>query len=105
MVWGMSGNMKILQIILTTHGGMIHYTSQLSNALSKHHNVYVIVPIGAETKLFDNSINLIQLNTGDTARNLIINSIIISRMSNFLKTIKRINPDIIHLQSYPPWMC
>jgi starch synthase len=97
--------MKILQIILTTHGGMIHYTSQLSNALSKNNKVFVIVPIGTETKLFDNSINLIQLHTGNILRNFIINSIIITRMSIFLKTIKRINPDIIHLQSYHPWMC
>lgn len=101
----MSGNMKILQIILTTNGGLIHYTSQLSNALSKNHKVFVIAPLGTETKLFNTSINLIQLHVGNILKNFIINSIIITRMMIFLKTIKKINPDIIHLQSYHPWMC
>jgi starch synthase len=97
--------MKILQITLNTYGGIVHYTSQLSNALSKHNNVYVLAPIGIETELFEESVNIIQLPTGNIIRNFIINSIIITRAFAFLKAIKKINPDIIHLQSPHLWIC
>lgn len=96
--------MKILQITLNTHGGLVHYTSQLSNALSKH-DVYVLAPIGIETESFEESVNLIQLPTGNIIKNFLINSIIITRAITFLNTIKKINPDIIHLQSCHPWIC
>jgi len=97
--------MKILQIVMPTHGGIIHYTSQLSNALSENNEVHVITSVGSEIELFNNSINLIQLHTGNIIRNFILNSIIITRMMTFIKTIKKIDPDIIHLQSYHPWIC
>lgn len=97
--------MKILQIILTTRGGLIHYTSQLSNALSRYNEVYIIAPVGVEAELFDKSIKLNQLHTGDIIRNFIINSIIVTRIVFFLRTIKKINPDVIHLQACHPWMC
>jgi starch synthase len=97
--------MKILQITLNSYGGIVHYTSQISNTLSEKNDVYVIAPIGVETEIFNNSVNLIQLPTGDIIKNFLINSIIITRSINFLNTIKKINPDIIHLQSCHPWIC
>ncbi|MCX9085635.1 MAG: glycosyltransferase family 4 protein [Candidatus Methanoperedens sp.] len=96
--------MKILQIILTTQGGLIHYTSQLSNALSTNNDVHLIAPVGFEAELFNKSINLYQLKTGDTLQNFILSFIIFTRISSFLNTIKKINPDVIHLQSNHPWM-
>lgn len=96
--------MKILQIILTTQGGLIHYTSQLSNALSSNNELYLIAPVGVDVELFNKSIKLYQLNTGNTLQNFILNSIIFTRISSFINTIKKINPDVIHLQSNHPWM-
>ena len=97
--------MILLQITLNRHGGLVHYTSQISNALAKHNDVYVLAPIGIETEVFDKSIHLIQLPTGNIIKNFIINSIIITRAFDFYNTIKKINPDIIHLQSSEPWIC
>lgn len=97
--------MIILQITLNTYGGLVHYTSQISNALSGKNDVYVIAPIGVESELFNNSVNLIQLQTGDIIKTFLINTIIITRSITFLNTIKKINPDIIHLQSCHPWIC
>jgi alpha-maltose-1-phosphate synthase len=97
--------MKILQITLNTYGGIVHYTSQISNALSENNDVYVIAPIGVDTELFDEFVNLIQLHTGNVIKNFLINSIIITRAIAFLNAIKRINPDVIHLQSCHPWIC
>lgn len=97
--------MKILQIVITTQGGLIHYTSQLSNELCKHNEVNIIAPIGLETELFNKTIKLNPLHTGESIRNIIINSIIFTRIVYFLNTIHKINPDVIHIQSCHPWMC
>lgn len=97
--------MKILQITLDTKGGMIHYISQLSNALALNNDVSVIVPIGAETELFSNSVKIVSLHTGNIIRNFIINTLIVTRLIRFYKTIRKIHPDIIHFQLCNPWIC
>lgn len=97
--------MKVLQLTMDTTGGIIHYTSQLSNALAKNNDVYVITPTGAEYQLFDDSVKLIQLPLGNVKKNLIKNSLIFSRPINLLRTINRIDPDIIHLQFPHIWLC
>ncbi|MFZ2498253.1 glycosyltransferase family 4 protein [Methanosarcina sp.] len=97
--------MKILQITLDMKGGIVHYTAQLSNALSKHGEVFVITPFGAEDKLFDKSVNLIQLHTGNVLKNFFLNTFLINRFCLFLKTINLLNPDIIHIQFPHPWLC
>lgn len=97
--------MNILIITLNIKGGIVHYTSQLSNALSKHSDVYVIAPYGIENEVFSKSVNLVQLHTGNILKNFIINSILINRVSLFLKTVHDINPNVIHLQACHPWIC
>lgn len=97
--------MKILQITLDTKGGIVHYTAQLSNALSKHSKVSVITPFGVEEQLFNKSVNLIQLHTGNVLKNFVLNTLLLNRFYFFLKTIKIINPDVIHIQFPHPWLC
>jgi alpha-maltose-1-phosphate synthase len=102
---GVSLFMKILQITLDTEGGMVHYVSQLSNALALNNDVYVITPIGADTKLYNGSVKIIQLHTGNIIKNFIKNTLMVTRLSQFYKTIKNVHPDIIHLQLCNPWIC
>lgn len=97
--------MKTLLINLNKKGGMVHYISQLANALAKNNNVYVIAQKGIDSELFDKSVNLIELNTGNTKMNFILNTILIHRMLKFLDKIRKINPDIIHIQSCHLWIC
>ncbi len=97
--------MKIVLINLNTKGGMVHYISQLANALMKNNTVYVIAHKGIEKKFFDNSINIIQLDTGNTKKNFILNTILIHKSLKFLNTIYQINPHIIHLQACHLWVC
>lgn len=97
--------MKIVQIVITTQGGMIHYTSQLSNALSEDNEINIIAPVGLEIQLFNKSIQLNQLQTGDSIKNFIKNLIFFKPIMIFYNTIRKINPDIIHIQSCHPWMC
>ena len=97
--------MKILQITLDTKGGIVHYVSQLSNALALNNDVSVIVPIGAETELFNSSVKIIPLHTGNIIKNFVLNTLIVTRMVMFYNTIRSIHPDIIHLQLCNPWIC
>ena len=97
--------MKLLLITLDTKGGMVHYTSQLANSLVKKNEVYVIAPKGIETELFSNSLHLIQLHMGNVKENFLLNLLLVNRGISFLRTIYKINPDIIHLQSYHLWLC
>jgi alpha-maltose-1-phosphate synthase len=97
--------MKILLINLNIKGGMVHYISQLANALAKNNNVYVIAQKGTDTQFFNTSVNLIELDAGNTKKNFILNTILIHRMSKFLDAIYKINPDVIHLQSCHLWIC
>lgn len=96
--------MKVLIITLNIKGGMIHYISQLANALTKNNSVYLIAPKGVQKELFDKSVNIIELDTGNTIKNFIINTISINKMLNFLNTIQKIDPDVIHLQDGHPWV-
>lgn len=96
--------MKILIITLNTKGGMIHYISQLANAIVKSNEVYIIAPKGLQTEFFDKSVKIIELNTGNTIKNFILNTLLFHRMLNFLSVITKINPDIIHLHDGHPWV-
>lgn len=96
--------MKILIITLNTKGGMVHYISQLSNALVKNNDVYVIAQKGIKTEYFDKSVNILEFDTGNTIKNFIINTILIHKMLNFLNAIQKIDPDIIHLQDGQLWI-
>jgi len=101
--------LKILMIVTDASGGLLQYTAQLSNALSKTKDqiqVTVIAPINANTRLFDNSVKLIQLSVGNNVKNFIIDSIFITRLIKFITTIRNEHPDIIHFQTWNNlWTC
>ena len=96
--------MKILVINLNTKGGMVHYISQLANALAKNNDVYVISQKGIDTEFFDDSINIIELDTGNTKKNFILNTLLFYKMLKFLNAVHKIDPDVIHLQSCHLWV-
>jgi glycosyltransferase involved in cell wall biosynthesis len=96
----LEGNiMKIVMITMDRHAGVLHYTSQLSEALSRNNQVSVITPVGVDKSLFDRSVKLISIPVGNDMRNAIINTLYITRMFNFLKVIQKEDPDIIHFQT------
>ena len=91
--------MKIVMISMDGHAGVLHYTSQLSEALSINNQVSVITPVGVDKRLFDSAIKLISIPVGNDIKNAIINTLLITRMFNFLKIIQKEDPDIIHFQN------
>ncbi len=96
--------MKIVMIAMDDSGGILQYTSQLSNAISKRSQITVITPTEIDKRLFDNSVKVISIPVGDTKKNFVINTLLVTRMFNFLKIIQKEDPDIIHFQNpYNLW--
>lgn len=96
--------MKIMIITLNTYGGMIHYTSQLANALSKREEVTVIAPVGVERKNFAENVKIIELQLGTVIKKFFINTLLLTRPLKFLDTIYKEKPDMIHIQGCHLWL-
>jgi alpha-maltose-1-phosphate synthase len=97
--------MKVLIITLNINSGIIHYTSQLANALVKQYHVTIICPICTDKKYFSSKIKIIELPLGNVLKNFFINTLIISRPITLIKKIYKEKPDIIHFQGCHLWMC
>ena len=54
--------MKWILFGLNGRGGMLHYTSQYANALSKKAQVWVVIPSYSDISLFNQNVNLIRIN-------------------------------------------
>ena len=87
-----------------TYGGMIHYVSQLANALSKREDVVVIAPVGVKRKTFVKEIKIIELQLGTVIKKFFINTLIFTRPIKFLNTIYKEKPDVIHCNECPLWL-
>ncbi|MDO8727134.1 MAG: glycosyltransferase family 4 protein [Candidatus Methanoperedens sp.] len=96
--------MKILIITLDTYGGMNHYVSQLTNAISKREDVVVIAPVGIERKNFLKYVKIIELELGTVIKKFFINTFLLTRPIKFLNTIYKEDPDIIHCNDCPLWL-
>lgn len=90
--------MKICIITLAEKGGMIHYSSQLSEALSKTNNVYLIVP---EETNYDFNKNIHIKHISLPIRYL---SLQVFKFNILIKAINEINPDVIHITAMHPWL-
>ena len=95
--------MKILILNLNIKGGMVHYVSQLANALAEENDVAVIAPIGVNRGTFSEKVQLVELPLGNTIKNFIVNTLVITRLLNVIKTIHRFKPDVIHIQESGLW--
>ncbi len=96
--------MKIMLITNNTSGGIIHYTSQLANSLSKTESVTVVAPIGLDEKYFEEPVKIIKMKMGNIKRNFVIDTLIFTRFLNFKHMVSNEKPDIIHFQGCPLWL-
>ncbi len=104
--------MKTLMIVMDPYHAVFLYTVHLCNALSQTNEVTIIAPVGADQRLLSNGVKLIPMPLGDTKKNFVLNTLLITRGRNFLKMIKREEPDVIHFQSptniwpclFLPWL-
>lgn len=88
--------MKVCIIGLTGKGGMVHYASQLSNAISKIGGIelYVILPKDADCGIFNCNITIERVPI--IRRHPL-------RFDILLKRLLCLNPDIIHIITRHPW--
>jgi glycosyltransferase involved in cell wall biosynthesis len=84
--------MKVIYILTQNRGGLLHYTAQLANAVSKYAEVIIIGPQKFPEHYFSNSIKTLNVLNCPIKKNMIN---IISFKN--IKIIKKINPDVIHL--------
>ena len=89
--------MKVVMIVMDTRA-ICRYTAHLCNTLSRDHQVIAITPLGIDKGMFDGLVKVVSLPVGYTKRDFIVNTLIFTRMLNFLKAIKGEQPDIIHFQ-------
>lgn len=92
--------MKIVIITLANQGGMIHYTSQLANALSSYGNLTVIIGKGND-HYFKNDVDVksvILSSSGISGKKNIFNFFTVIRI------LKDIKPDIIHISGNHFWI-
>jgi len=87
------------------YGGLLQYTSQLSNHLSINNEVTVLVPTDVrEGYLLNESVKVISIQGGHNKKNFIINTLLPYRILNFLTIVQKESPDIIHFQSTQLWI-
>lgn len=94
---------KILIFNLNGRGGMLHYASQFSNALSKHADIRVVVPSYADTSLYDTSIRLWKIRTNPTLLSFLFDSVNLVAHMRLIREIARFRPDVIHILDNHPW--
>lgn len=84
--------MRICLIEFVKTGGMLHYISQMANALSEQEDitVHVILPTGADTNLFNENI---QIKMVPSIGRLLL------RTDILLRSILNVDPDVIHITS------
>lgn len=82
--------MNVCLLELIQKGGMVHYASQMANALSskKSMKINVIVPCGTDTNLFNNRIKIWTIPTISKYP---------YRLDTIMYYIWKINPDILHI--------
>ncbi|HMK53189.1 MAG TPA: glycosyltransferase family 4 protein [Methanobacteriaceae archaeon] len=90
--------MKICVVTLAEKGGMIHYASQLSQALAKYHQVHLIVSDKAEIEDLED-VNMVKIPVPMEYMS--------SKLFSFLtlkRTINSLKPDLVHFTSTHPWL-
>ncbi len=91
--------MNVTIIITRKRSPMVHYTSQLANALSKVSKVTIISPNGTNSDYFKDKVifKTTLIPGGYFDKNIFT-------LLNFIRTIKKTKPDIIHIQNNHLWV-
>lgn len=96
--------MKIMLITCNRSGGMVHYVSQLANALSCIDEVVVLGPEDMDLSHFSDRVRVKQVTMGNTMGNFLKRIVNPMNMFRFLRTIRDENPDIVHINEPTIWV-
>lgn len=95
--------MKIILVSLYGRSAMIHYSSQLANALCRKNDVYAIIPTYSNTGFFDKRVKLIRINAPPSVLKTFFLSLNLFNFLRIKEKIREINPDIVHILDNHPW--
>jgi starch synthase len=90
-------NMKICIVTLAEKGGMIHYATELSNAISKTESIHMVISEDTNKEL--NNLNITRIPVPRKYMSLKT-----FQFNNLINSIKEINPDLVHITSIHPWL-
>ncbi len=93
--------MRVTLITLMDEGGMVHYTSQLSNHLTQMVDVTVIVPEGCDLAYFSEKVCVRTVKTPPQGGWLNKNNLQVWRL---FCAISETEPDVVHLSGSHPWI-
>ena len=83
--------------------GMIHYASQLANALAKKHDVTVLLPSYTDKGFFDKGIKLIRMDAPTSVAKTAFLSCHPWRFKRAIAQVRKAKPDVIHVLDNHPW--
>ncbi|CAD6490157.1 MAG: D-inositol-3-phosphate glycosyltransferase [Candidatus Argoarchaeum ethanivorans] len=83
---------KVVYILTQDKGGLLHYTAQLANAISKYAKVTIICPQKIPEHYFSNNVEIVNILDCPIKKNVLK---IISFRN--IKIVNKIKPDVIHL--------
>jgi glycosyltransferase involved in cell wall biosynthesis len=100
--------LHVTLVSLWPRGGMLHYTSQLANALAAQPNLRVaaVVPRSAATVHFASAVTLVPVDvpTALTSPELLKAPFKLLKLPRFLSQIAATRPDVLHLNSSHVWL-
>jgi glycosyltransferase involved in cell wall biosynthesis len=98
---------RVTLINLWPKGGMLHYTSQLANALARQPAVCVtvVLPRGTNTDLFNDDVRreFVDVLTSQHLLDVVLSLRHLLNLSGFMDTIDATQPDVVHVNSSHPW--
>ena len=95
--------MKVVLISFLGRGGMLHYTSQLANALSEKNKIAVVLPSFSETHYFNKNTSIIKIQAPADILKTCIHSLNFFALRRLLLMIRKNDPDVIHFVNSHPW--
>ena len=84
--------MRVVYLVTQTNGGLLHYTAQLANSVSKYADVTVIGPQKLPNNYFSKNIKMVNVFDCPIGKNIIK-----SLSFKNVNCVDKIKPDIIHI--------
>lgn len=94
---------KVLVLNLTPRWGMLHYSSQFCNELSKKTELKVAIADYYNENLYDSSIWFIKIKTNPDLTSFFLNTLAFWNQIRFLYKVIKFKPDIVHFIDNHPW--
>ncbi|MBI4232354.1 glycosyltransferase family 4 protein, partial [Candidatus Peregrinibacteria bacterium] len=83
--------------------GMVHYASQLANALSKYHEVFILVPTYTPQSYFSKEVKLLRIEAPPSVIKTALLTVNPIHFWQIIHKIHTIHPQIIHFLDNHPW--